>query len=48
VNGPVRRYDAEVSAKRFFMRRMLAETATHLARLRAGAASVMELADEAF
>ncbi len=33
---------------RFFMERMLPETATHLARIQAGAASTMELPDEAF
>jgi hypothetical protein len=33
---------------RFFMERMLPETATHLARIQAGAASTMELADDAF
>ncbi|HEX5211722.1 MAG TPA: acyl-CoA dehydrogenase C-terminal domain-containing protein [Pseudolabrys sp.] len=33
---------------RFFMERMLPETATRLARISAGAGSVMELADEAF
>jgi acyl-CoA dehydrogenase len=33
---------------RFFMERMLPETATHLARIQAGAASTMEMADEAF
>jgi hypothetical protein len=44
--------DATMKAKlvtaRFFMERMLPETATHLARISAGAGSVMELADEAF
>ena len=33
---------------RFFMERMLPETAAHLARIQAGAASTMELPDEAF
>ena len=33
---------------RFFMQRMLPETATHLARIEAGAGSVMELPAEAF
>ena len=33
---------------RFFMERMLPETATRLARITAGAGAVMELADEAF
>ncbi len=44
--------DARMSAKlvtgRFFMERMLPETATHLARIQAGAASTMELPAEAF
>ena len=44
--------DAAMKAKlvtaRFFMQRMLPETATHLARIEAGAESTMELADEAF
>jgi alkylation response protein AidB-like acyl-CoA dehydrogenase len=44
--------DARMSAKlvtgRFFMERMLPETATHLARIQAGAASMMELPAEAF
>jgi acyl-CoA dehydrogenase len=33
---------------RFFMERMLPETATHLARIEAGADSMMEMADDAF
>jgi hypothetical protein len=33
---------------RFFVERMLPETALHLARIRAGAANVMELPAEAF
>ena len=33
---------------RFFMERMLPETATHLARIQSGADSMMEMADEAF
>ena len=44
--------DAAMKAKlvtgRFFAERMLPETAAHLARIEAGAGSVMELADEAF
>ena len=44
--------DAAMKAKlvtgRFFVERMLPETAAHLARIEAGAGSVMELADEAF
>jgi hypothetical protein len=44
--------DAAMKAKlvtgRFFVERMLPETAAHLARIEAGAGSIMELADEAF
>ncbi len=44
--------DATMKAKlvtgRFFVERMLPETAAHLARIEAGAGSLMELADEAF
>jgi acyl-CoA dehydrogenase len=44
--------DAAMKAKlvtaRFFMERLLPETAAHLARIQSGAGSVMELADEAF
>jgi hypothetical protein len=39
---------AKLVTARFFMERMLPETATHLARIEAGAGSTMELADEAF
>jgi 3-(methylsulfanyl)propanoyl-CoA dehydrogenase len=39
---------AKLVTARFFMERMLPETATRLARIQAGAASMMELADEAF
>jgi hypothetical protein len=44
--------DARMSAKlvtgRFFVERMLPETATHLARIQSGATSLMELPAEAF
>jgi hypothetical protein len=40
--------NAKLVTARFFMERMLPETATRLARISAGAGSVMELADEAF
>jgi hypothetical protein len=44
--------DAVMQAKlvtaRFFMERMLPETATRLVRIEAGAGSMMELTDEAF
>ncbi|MEJ2434014.1 MAG: acyl-CoA dehydrogenase C-terminal domain-containing protein, partial [Pseudolabrys sp.] len=33
---------------RFFMERMLPETAAHLARIQAGAGSLMEVPDEGF
>jgi hypothetical protein len=39
---------AKLVTARFFMERMLPETATRLARVTAGAGSVMELADDAF
>jgi alkylation response protein AidB-like acyl-CoA dehydrogenase len=39
---------AKLVTARFFMQRMLPETATHLARIEAGAGSVMELPAEAF
>ena len=39
---------AKLVTARFFMERMLPETATHLARIQAGAGTTMELPDEAF
>ena len=47
---PIRsgRMDAKLVTARFFMERMLPETATRLARIQAGAAAVMELPAEAF
>jgi hypothetical protein len=39
---------AKLVTGRFFMERMLPETAAHLARIQAGAASMMELPAEAF
>jgi alkylation response protein AidB-like acyl-CoA dehydrogenase len=48
ADGAEPRYRAKLTTARFFMERMLPETATHLARIQAGAASMMELADEAF
>ena len=39
---------AKLVTGRFFMERMLPETAAHLARIQAGAASTMELPAEAF
>jgi 3-(methylsulfanyl)propanoyl-CoA dehydrogenase len=40
--------NAKLTTARFFMERMLPETASHLARIQSGAASTMELADDAF
>jgi len=42
------RMRAKLVTARFFMERMLPDTAAHLGRIRAGAASVMELPSEAF
>ena len=42
------RMKAKLVTGRFFMERMLPETAAHLARIQAGAASTMELPAEAF
>jgi hypothetical protein len=42
------RLDAKLVTARFFMERMLPETGTHLARIKAGAGAVMELPAEAF
>jgi acyl-CoA dehydrogenase len=42
------RLNAKVVAGRFFMERMLPETAAHLARIQSGAGSTMELPAEAF
>jgi acyl-CoA dehydrogenase len=48
ANGSTPRYSAKLVTARFFMERMLPETATRLARIQAGAASTMELPDDAF
>jgi hypothetical protein len=48
ANGAGPRMNAKLITARFFMERMLPETAAHLARIQAGASSTMELADEAF
>ena len=48
ANGSAPRYSAKLVTARFFMERMLPETATHLARIQAGAGSTMELPDDAF
>jgi alkylation response protein AidB-like acyl-CoA dehydrogenase len=46
--GDAARMTAKLATASFFMEHMLPETATHLARIKAGAASVMELPAEAF
>jgi hypothetical protein len=48
ANGAAQFYNAKLTTARFFMERMLPETAAHLARIQAGAASTMELPDEMF
>ncbi|HEY5216139.1 MAG TPA: acyl-CoA dehydrogenase C-terminal domain-containing protein [Pseudolabrys sp.] len=48
ANGAAARYQAKLTTARFFMERMLPETAVHLTRIQAGAGSTMELSDEAF
>jgi acyl-CoA dehydrogenase len=47
-NGAAERLKAKLVTGRFFMERMLPETAAQLARIQAGAASTMELPAEAF
>jgi len=46
--GDAARMKAKLVTGRFFMERMLPETAAHLARIQSGAASTMELPAEAF
>jgi acyl-CoA dehydrogenase len=48
ANGSAARLNAKLVTARFFMERMLPETATRLARIQAGAGSTMELPDGAF
>ena len=48
ANGSAARLNAKLVTARFFMERMLPETATRLARIEAGAGSTMELSDDAF
>jgi acyl-CoA dehydrogenase len=48
ANGSAPRMNAKLTTARFFMERMLPETAAHLARIQSGAGSTMELPDEAF
>jgi alkylation response protein AidB-like acyl-CoA dehydrogenase len=47
-NGAGPRMDSKLVTGKFFMERMLPETAAHLARIQAGSGSVMELPAEAF
>jgi alkylation response protein AidB-like acyl-CoA dehydrogenase len=47
-NGTAERMTAKLATGRFFMERMLPATATHLARIKAGACSTMALPAEAF
>ncbi len=46
--GDAARMNAKLVTARFYMERMLPETAAHLARIQAGAASMMDLPAEAF
>jgi hypothetical protein len=48
ADGAADRLKAKLVMGRFFVERMLPETATHLARIQAGAATTMELPTEAF
>ncbi len=48
ANGAEPRMNAKLVAGRFFMERMLPETAAHLARIQSGAGSIMELPADAF
>jgi acyl-CoA dehydrogenase len=48
ANGVAPTMNAKLVTARFFMDRMLPETATHLARIQSGAASTMALPDDAF
>ena len=48
ANGAAAYYNGKLTTARFFMDRMLPETAMRLARIQAGAASTMELPDEDF
>ena len=48
ANGSTPRYSAKLTTARFFMERMLPETAAHLARITSGAASTMDMPEEQF
>jgi acyl-CoA dehydrogenase len=48
ANGSTPRYSAKLVTARFFMERMLPETAAHLARIQSGAASTMDMPEDQF
>jgi acyl-CoA dehydrogenase len=48
ANGAAPTYRTKLVTARFFMERMLPETAVHLARIQSGATSTMELPDDQF
>jgi hypothetical protein len=48
ANGSTERMNAKLITGRFFMERMLPETGAQLARIQSGAASTMELPEQAF
>jgi acyl-CoA dehydrogenase len=48
TNGASQRMSAKLTTARFFMERMLPETAAHFARIQSGAGAIMELPEEAF
>jgi len=48
ANGAAPAMKGKLVTARFFMERMLPETATHFARISSGAATIMELPAEAF
>jgi acyl-CoA dehydrogenase len=48
ANGFAPTMNGKLITARFFMERMLPETAAQLARIQSGAASTMEMPDEAF
>jgi len=48
ANGATERMNSKLITGRFFVERVLPETAAHLARIQAGAASTMELPEASF
>jgi hypothetical protein len=48
ANGAAPGMKSKLVTARFFMERMLPDTATHFARIQSGAGAIMELPDEAF